>query len=533
MTSNAIILAGGKATRLGPLAAQLNKCLVTVGQQPMLVHQVNAFRKRDVDHVTVVTSPESRSQVESLALHAFNGKLVHVVPQTRGNTPIDALLDGIAFQLECGRVGPTYVISADTLIEVPEYDPLDWAHVVKYDGDQSRSWTVLEANGKWGDRPAYPGEYIYTGLARHQSNVEVYGTLAPARQVGARLTTSYALNATRCGPFVHEFLNWQDVGDLPALAAARRTQYVARAEHRLELDGDGVVWKYGDVGDEIAYYNSLPRIADRLFPRTFTVPSREDKFGIEHIDQPTLSELWLYWPGSVNMWVDILSELCERVDRTLWSRDIVPPDRPSDISDGCHVMYVKQLNARMQRWAHPILSRNHIIINGQSYIAGTQLLADLVPAAHELVTAWRPGLIHGDLSFMNILWSITTSQPKLLDPRGRWGKKRTTVGDVRYDLAKLRYSYHGGCAAILHGLFDLDSSMDWSDHKFTLTPVRLGDHEQLDAVLERYWPLSDIKLIEAIQCLSGSALHQANERESIALYLRGVQLANEALRELA
>ena len=48
MTLPAAILAGGLATRLGPLTASLPKSLVDVGGQPFAVHQVALLRRNGI-----------------------------------------------------------------------------------------------------------------------------------------------------------------------------------------------------------------------------------------------------------------------------------------------------------------------------------------------------------------------------------------------------------------------------------------------------------------------------------------------------
>jgi hypothetical protein len=103
------------------------------------------------------------------------------------------------------------------------------------------------------------------------------------------------------------------------------------------------------------------------------------------------------------------------------------------------------------------------------------------------------------------------------------------MGDIRYDLAKLRYSYHGGVDAILHGLFNLQWEEDTVE--FFLTPDRhkTDDHDLLDNELSKIADIDEIAVLEALTCLAAPALHQSNEREAVALYIRGVQLANELI----
>ncbi len=523
---NAIILAGGKATRLGPLAVQLNKCLVTVGQQPMLVRQVNAFRTAGVTHVTVVVSPESEAAVSGVLRQAYAGVDYFgwdVVLQTTGTSPIDALTDGLAHQLRLGFNDGTYVISADTLIDrvpfVCEDGAFTWAHCVIADEAAAfRTWTVQERNGSWSDRPAYPGEFLYTGLSFLPSSYLAYQTLAPARAQGISVSTSWALTKLHTAPLFDE-INWQDVGDLEALARARRERYTGQSFNHLRLDDDGIVWKSSDdpkFQDERGYMLGIPRGRQSLFPRVW--PNTEGGYGTEHIDQPTLSELWLYWPGSDAMWVDILERLTEQCSRKMWLAPLELNAWPAFTS------YAETLASRWARYSHPIRNRDKLTVNEVECLAGGELIDALRAKLNGIESRIHTGVVHGDLSFMNILWSITTGQPKLVDPKGSFGGVRGPYGDVRYDLAKLRYSYHGGVSAILHGLYDVDEDRD----QVTLK-LRDVNTDHLDAVLAKYAPIRDVAIIEAFTCLCAPALHQSDPREALALYVRGVQLANECI----
>ena len=97
------------------------------------------------------------------------------------------------------------------------------------------------------------------------------------------------------------------------------------------------------------------------------------------------------------------------------------------------------------------------------------------------------------------------------------------MGDVRYDLAKLRYSYHGGISAILHGLYDVRL-----DELRIFSPAH--DTTPLDEILASVGVrMDEIKMLEALTCLAAPPLHVDDPREALALYLRGVQLGNALL----
>ncbi len=539
---NAIILAGGKATRLGPLATQLSKCLITVGQQPMLIHQLNALRDRGVTNVVVVTSRSQVDQIEAMLQLAYDtaDMRVVVIEQRFGKTPVDALVDGLEWLVKQHELGPTYMLAADAFIErLPLFSlngDMTWAHVV-VQADLNRTWTVMgSTHTQWHDRRANVNEEVFTGIALMHP-LKTFGLLVPHRTFG-ELTMSQALNILNAKPWMDPGAGWLDVGDLQALAHARRTRYVARTSNRLELDDDGVVWKSSDERTfmhEIDYMYSVHEHSGTslLFPRMFTWDGPQPTptthtYGTEHIDQPTLAELWLYWPGDQKLWAGILHELVERMD-VMWSRGGFPRWATPKLVDDAEEMYLSQFAQRLAGFTHPITKCPWLFVNNERLLAGDDLIKEFMHLAVKEAKRPKQGLIHGDLAFVNILWSITTGQPKLLDPRGVFGKTTGMGGDIRYDLAKLRYSYHGGVAAILHELYDLE----WHDTivTFDLMPARhkAANFDLLDAELNRVADIDEVAVLEALTCLAAPVLHQANEREAVALYIRGVQLANELI----
>ena len=52
MTLPIVILAGGLATRLGPLTERLPKSLVDIGGQPFAVHQIELLRRHGLTDIT-------------------------------------------------------------------------------------------------------------------------------------------------------------------------------------------------------------------------------------------------------------------------------------------------------------------------------------------------------------------------------------------------------------------------------------------------------------------------------------------------
>lgn len=86
----AVIVAGGRATRLGPLAAQVPKCLLPVGGRTVLDHQLRALAPVDPSH-TIVAAGHLAEQVRDHV--AGRGVDVHVeaVPRGSGGAVRDAI----------------------------------------------------------------------------------------------------------------------------------------------------------------------------------------------------------------------------------------------------------------------------------------------------------------------------------------------------------------------------------------------------------------------------------------------------------
>ena len=122
---------------------------------------------------------------------------------------------------------------------------------------------------------------------------------------------------------------------------------------------------------------------------------------------------------------------------------------------------------------------------------------------------------HGDLNFSNILYSLNTGMIKLIDPRG------DHLVPFLYELAKLRYSYHGGFTAITHGLATRQGS------QVTLLPRRDIEVQALDDVLSEYVSLDLLTVCEGCLLVAGAPLHDGEESEQ--LFWRGVELLSSVL----
>jgi dTDP-glucose pyrophosphorylase len=314
-----IILAGGKATRLGPLAAQLNKSLVTVGNKPMLVRQVQQLLSGGCDRVNVVVSPGAVEQVTSVIERSgLPNVLVSVQSNARG--PGDAVFAGVAARLYSPHPDEeVLVMTADTLLDF-DLARLNADHVVTTGAPSTRPWCYFEdMSMRWRDgvvaeddpREVAVGVYKFASAGRLLSAA----ALAEPGYHG-EIQLSDVLNLYGgTQPYHVKRERWQDVGDIPALARANREHFIARDFHSLKMIAPGIIFKSGVSEAEQDFMLEPPGTSTHLFPRAWEVLGGEPRqvipgtYTMEFIDSPSLAELWLYWPSQPDMWRHVAAKL--------------------------------------------------------------------------------------------------------------------------------------------------------------------------------------------------------------------------------
>lgn len=170
-----------------------------------------------------------------------------------------------------------------------------------------------------------------------------------------------------------------------------------------------------------------------------------------------------------------------------------------------------------------------VIINGQIYKNANYFLPQLKGIAKKLYSKKEMGIVHGDLCLNNILFDPGNRLFKLIDPRGNFGKG-TIYGDVKYDLAKLRFSLVGNYDFIVSDLFKVTVGDQINELRYDNYSddyhARIG--QCLDRLLvERGYDLSKIRVIEALLYLSIIPHHYDHPDRQKAMFVTAIKLLNE------
>lgn len=411
---NGIIQIGGKATRLGPLAAQISKGLVSIGNRPQVVNQILDLRAAGCRQIVVVTSESTYNQTADLIKRAGLDGKAKVIADPHQLGPVM----GIAFAFENSIINmnaSTYVLFGDTVLSQPLPKEGDWVGIsATY--DDTRSWCYASDDGMFYDGIPEDNEPVTIGVYRFDDTRSAYKTAVMAAYRSVEPVGMSGFLSTYPHPLAYEeFESWQDVGDLMALAAARRTRFISRAHHVLNLHDDGTITKHGATEEEVQFMQmigELPNGGQTLFPVVYDVGL--DSYTMEYVDLPTLAELWLYWPGSGDTWAKIVRGIVNRLERDLWRTTKQQRMTSAEVTR----FFGQKAVRRIGEWRPELLDSE---------------LLTAIASACEIIgeDVWIHG--HGDLNFTNILYSLNTANFKLLDPRG---------GRIPqlYEYAKLAYS---------------------------------------------------------------------------------------------
>lgn len=513
-SKQAVILAGGLGSRLGPITAQRSKALVTIGQRPHLVHQLLLLREAGVDETVIVVSPDTQRQVSDVISRA--GLDAGIVVQDRPLGPANALLLGLSQLASCVDTHGVLMLMSDSFLDEPlalegVLGASDWVGIAP--APKTRSFCYGQ-DGIYLDGLVERGRHVTVGVNHFASRSQAHSaafTVANyqrAQQFGEiPMSEFFNAYADIRGELTHRVLEtWLDVGDVDALAHAHRTRFISRSHHTLILDSSGLLVKYGEgeaFDRQVNWLlerqeNGAPAVAN-LTPRVYDAWDGLESSGytMEYVDLPTLAELWLYWPGLPSVWQALLRNVVAQLEDNLWIG-------PAEDEPTANVLWFVDK------------TRDRLAMRGSPE---WHAVAEPLLALAEAYLLGAPGTLvrgHGDLNFSNILYSLNTGMIKLIDPRG------DHLVPWLYELAKLRYSYHGGFTAITHGLASLNGE------DVQLWPQRDAEVAALDAVLAEYADLDILTLCEGCILIAGAPLHDGVEAET--LFWRGVELLRQVLK---
>ena len=272
MTTKAIVLAGGRGTRLYPVTRSVSKQLLPVYDKPMIYYPLTTLMLAGLREVLVIATPEDMPRYQELLGDGsqWGISLTYVVQHEPRGLP-DAFLVAKAFI----RDDPVVLILGDNIFFGADLPGLVRRAIVENRGatvfacqvqDPRGLGVVRYEDGRVADiveKPADPpSNHAVTGLYVYDNDVvDIAGSLEPSSRGELEITDvnrHYLRRGALDVVFLGRGMAWLDTGTHDTLLEA--SQFVQTIEHRQGLKiacPEEVAWRMGWISDA-----ELVRLAD-------------------------------------------------------------------------------------------------------------------------------------------------------------------------------------------------------------------------------------------------------------------------------
>lgn len=536
-----VILCGGSIDFLNlPINTNQSHAMIPVNGKPVIGWILDDLMSKGIYEV-VITRRATDFQLCDFLNNAYSKRLkIKQIGLLYNENILDSLRAGLDHVPSDGLVR---VILGDTLIR--DSFQLQGDHVYVHEVSDSHRWCLAtwgpdkkitryldKQDEVQGPIHALCGYYHFQN-AGYLKNC-VYETLSEKKTQISDVLKAYG---KKYPLYAVQAQEWFDFGNIDNLISSRQRLLQGRYFNSLKIDGVlNTITKNSEfdekLKDELNWYLLLPNELQVLVPRIINQTQSEDKIQIvqEYYGYSTISELFLYTDIHIQTWTSILRKLFKIHHKLKNFKGELTRQEVTSIYKNKTHSRLKDLKASSSYWEN-MLEKPNIILN-QNTLANLPLLKDQMDEwIEKIVDTAEITIIHGDYCFSNILFDINTQITRLIDPRGSFGRKGI-YGDARYDIAKLRHSICGLYDYIVSDLFTIN---ELNEGEFESAILASETSKKISAVFDKLvvengYNLDEIKFIEGLLFLSMIPLHKDKPERQKMMYLRGLELMNEVLK---
>lgn len=539
--TTSIILCGGKINFLNlPIKSNTSNSMIPVNGKPVISWILEDLLAKGFSKAVVVHRSDDLHLKQFLS-RTFCTKMDLDLVELKDSPSI---LHSLKAGLEAVNLSNTIqIILGDTLIR-DSFD-VEGDYVYTHLVEDSSRWCIVELDTdgyvkvyhEKKENPRVPFQAL-CGFYKLSESHEFYNVLLKCIVEGnTQLSDALMSYGTKHSLKGHSASQWFDFGNLENLLSAKRQLLQSRYFNSLYIHPVlNTITKESDFDEklrnELKWYEDLPSELSVLAPRILQKSEKEGRlvFTQEYYGYPTLSELFLYSDLTSDSWHGIVRKLLEIVNEFSKYPTQLKAEELLEI-------YLNKTHERLgllflEEPAWKILFEAKTIwINEKEYRGFYQLELSLKDYVENLVKKVKPGILHGDLCFSNILFDINSQIVKLIDPRGSFGRIGI-YGDQRYDMAKLRHSIHGLYDYIVSDLFEVsvsDLNINFAIFANEIPPAVTLDFDR--QLVENGFNPDEIQFIEGLLFISMLPLHKDKPHRQQVMFAQGMIFINEIIEK--
>lgn len=544
-----VILLGGLASRLSPLNFNLPKGLLSVNQKPAIFNMLNDLTHGHdggvIDDITFIVSPNNEGVVKSFVNKAYKNLNIRFIVQPVAEGPLQA------FQLaEPYITKSTLLLLGDTLCETNLDYSYDWLGYQTIQDNSHSRWCLIQTDAEENvtdviDKPDYTpntnkvliGLYNFTDpVLLKQSLQQPFEKVRGEYQLSS-LISYYSARRQMKGL---QIKHWYDIGTLKDYNETAKRNISGRSFNNFVLDDFNILTKtssYGKLKDEIYWLEQIQNSPFKyLIPQFISSEIARGgelvSYKIEYVSGNNLAEYFCYYDIPAINWTYIFGKLI-RLSQALWKEPV--PDTAPDLRELTKVMYIDKTLDRIRDWdRQDILEQPFIYANGEKLINFYDAFDRLKPKLEAIINSSPAfyAIIHGDLCFSNVIFLPLAGTFKFIDPRGSFGGESMIYGDLRYDLAKLRHSYHGLYDYITADMFTLEQKAD-NEFEYDFFTDNILNPDIFDEILTNAgYCVDDIELLEGLLFISMIPLHKDDPAAQIMYLITGLKCLNSQINKM-
>ena len=449
MTSKVLITTSGIGSRLGEFTRYTNKCLVRLGDKPIISHIVEMY---PAETSFVITLGHYGNHVKEFLCLAYPDRKFEFISVNNFEGPGSSLGNSLLHARSILQEPFIFHASDTVLLGNSSLPRLDSNWVVGAPGNESAEYTSFDISGelisKFHSKGMIGFDYIHIGIAGifdFEFFWEILAVLNQKNPSNGSISDVDALEAMKNNGFEirhHRVDNWFDTGNVRSLQQARKA--CAQQFDVLEKGNESVFFIEKSVvkffGDEGVNSKRVERskILRGLVPEVEGYTQHFYKYpyqpGVELSKIASEREVF---------------DLLKWAEVALW----IKPEKfqRDEFYENCLNFYKHKTYARTKSF----LERNELD-DTESKINNLQVpsLKDLLISVNfDDLAIGEPTNFHGDFILDNIL--KTETGYLLLDWRQDFGGS-LSIGDIYYDLAKLNHSFIVNHEVVAEGKFKVD-----------------------------------------------------------------------------